>query len=135
MTGWIYTFNSTPISWASKKQGLVARSSMELELVAGSFAAAEGVWLMKLGNDFKQNFSPIPLFTDNQSFIVFSDNEVNNRTKHIDIHYHYTHEQIQVQSIVLHYIPSHQNPADLLTKALSVRKHSHMLGLLGICSA
>ena len=135
-TGWIFTFNGMPISWASKKQTLVARSSMESELIAGSHAAVEGVWLIKLGNDFKQKFSLIPLFTDNQCFIIFSNNDVNNnRTKDIDIHYFYTCDQVNIKSIILHYIPSHHNPADLLTKALPSRKHSHMLELLGICSA
>ena len=98
-TGWIFTFNGTPISWASKKQTLVARLSMELELVAGSHAAVEGVWLIKLGNDFKQKFSPIPLFTNNQSFIIFSNNEVNNNhTKHINIHYFYTLLSVGIQT-------------------------------------
>ena len=32
-TGWIFTFNGTPISWALKKQTLIARSSMESELI------------------------------------------------------------------------------------------------------
>ena len=135
-TGWIFTFNGTPISWASKKQTLVARLSMESDLIAGSHAAIEGVWLIKLGNDFKQKISPIPLYTDNQSFIIFSNNDVNNnRMKHINILYFYTHDQVNIESIILHYIPSHHNPADLLTKAFPSCKHSHMLELLGICSA
>ena len=125
-----------PISWASKKQTLIARSSIESELIAGSHAAAEGVWLIKLGNDFKQKFSPIPLFTDNQSFIILSNNDVNNNcTKYINIHYFYTCNQVNIKSIILHYIPSHHNPANLLTKALPSCKHSHILELLGICSA
>ena len=64
MTGWIFTYNGVAISWVSKKQGLVTRSTMELELVAGSFTSAKGIWLIRLGKDFRQDFSPIPIFTD-----------------------------------------------------------------------
>ena len=132
-TGWIFTYNDAAISWASKKQGLVTRSTMESELVAGSFATAEGIWLIRLGKDFRQNFLPVPIFTDNQSFIAFSTNEINNnRTKHIDTHYHYMRDQITVGNIKLHYVPSQLNPADILTKPLSPRKHTHILDLLGI---
>ena len=47
-SGWLFTYNNTPISWNSKKQHIVTRSTMEAELVAGSFASAEGIWLLKL---------------------------------------------------------------------------------------
>ena len=77
-TGWIFTYNRAPISWASKKQSTIIHSSMEAELVAGSFATIEGIWLIKLGKDFKQLFTPIPLFTDNNSFIMFTKKEANN---------------------------------------------------------
>ena len=132
-TGWIFTYNSVAISWASKKQGLVTWSMMESELVAGSFMTAEGIWLIHLGWDFWQNVLPVPIFTDNQSFITFSTNKVNNnRTKHIDTHYHYMRDQITVGNIKLHYVPSQLNPANILTKPLSPRKHIHMLDLLRI---
>ena len=109
---------------------------MEAELVAGSFASVEGIWLLKLGKDFNLAFKPIPLFADNKSFILFSKNNINdNRTKHIDTHYHYTKEQMDASNLDLHYIPSSENPADILTKALSSRKHEHLLNVLGICSA
>ena len=101
---------------------------MESELVAGSFTSVEGIWLICLGKDFRQDFSPIPIFTDNQSFIAFSMNNINNnRTKHIDMHYHYTRDQISNGNIKLHYICSQLNPADILTKLLSPRKHIHIL--------
>ena len=109
---------------------------MEAELVAGSFASVEGIWLLKLGKDFNLAFKPIPLFADNKSFILFSKNDINNNcTKHIDTHYHYTKEQMDAGNIDLHYIPSSENPADILTKALSSHKHEHLLNVLGICSA
>ena len=132
-TGWLFTFNGAPISWASKKQSTVSRSSMESELVAGSFATAEGIWLIRLARDFRHNFTPIPLFTDNQSAIAFSNNEAaNNRTKHIDTHFHYTKEQMNLGNISLRYIPTLDNPADILTKPLGPRKHLHNLELLGM---
>ena len=42
-TGWIFTFNRSPISWALKKQGLMTWSSMEAELITGSIASVKGV--------------------------------------------------------------------------------------------
>jgi hypothetical protein len=132
-SGWIFTFNDAPISWASKKQKLVSRSSMESELIAGSFTSAEGIWLKKLGDNFRLTFIPIPIFTDNQSAITYSKDEINNnRTKHIDIHYHYTREQIHVGNIKLIYIRGTENPADIFTKPLSPRKHLRILDKLGI---
>ena len=70
MTGWVFMFNNSPISWASKKQKLVTCSSMEAELVAGSITSAERIWLIRLGKDFRHNFTLIPFYTDNKSFIA-----------------------------------------------------------------
>lgn len=135
-TGWLFTFNGAPISWASKKQSTVSRSTMESKLVAGLFATAEGIWLIRLGQDFKHNFTPIPLFTDNQSALAFSKNDiVNNRTKHIDTHFHYAKEQVSNGNINLRYIPSLENPADILTKPLGPCKHIRILELLGMHQA
>ena len=44
---------------------------MESELIARAFASAEGIWLNKLGYDFHIKFSPIPIFTNNQSAITY----------------------------------------------------------------
>ena len=109
---------------------------MESELIAGSFASAEGIWLNKLGKNFHIKLTPIPIFTNNQSTIAYSKTEINNsRTKHIDIHYHYTIEQIIARNIKIIYIKTAKNPADMLMKPLSRRKHLCILELLGICQA
>ena len=127
-SGWIFTYNNSAISWTSKKQTGVFRSTMEAELIAGSSASAEAVWLMRLARDFKLSFMPIPIFTDNTSFISFANNDVNNnRTKHIDTHYHYTRDQVTLGNIVLHYVHTNENPADVLMKPLSPRKHACLL--------
>ena len=106
---------------------------MEAELVAGSITSAEGVWIIRLGKDFQHDFNPIPLYTDNQSFIALSTNDVSSkRTKHIDTHYHYTKDQIAAGTIKLLYIPTLQNPADIFTKPLSPNKHLYLLDILGV---
>ena len=48
-SSWLFTISGAPILWASKKQQLMSRSSMESKLIAGSFTSAEGMWLNKLG--------------------------------------------------------------------------------------
>ena len=106
---------------------------MEAELVAGSIASAEGIWLIRLGNYFQHKFTPIPLFTDNQSFIALSNIDMSSsRTKYIDIHHHYTRDQVLMGNIKLHYIATLDNPADILTKALSPHKHVYLLDALGV---
>ena len=106
---------------------------MESEFVASSFASAEGIWLVRLAKDFQLVARPIPIFVDNQSALAFARNDVHhNRTKHIDVHFHYTREQLQQGNIDLHYIPGVENPADIFTKALSTRKHVLLLAVLGI---
>ena len=109
---------------------------MESELIAGSFASVEGIWLIKLGKDFTHFFTPIPLFTDNQSFMMLTNNAVNNnRTKHIDTHFHYMREQVANGNIILHYIPMHENPTDILTKALWPQKHMDLVAKLNIVAS
>ena len=133
MSGWIFTFNGYTISWASKKQGLVTHSSMEVELIVGFIASIESIWLIRLGKDFKHDFTPIPMFTDNQSFITFTKNDINDmRTKHIDTHYHYMCKQVNAGNIQLHYVMSPNNPADILMKPLPPHKHVNLLNTLGI---
>jgi hypothetical protein len=106
---------------------------MESELVAGSIASVEGIWLVRLAKDFRHDFVPVPIFTDNQSFIAYSTSDViSTRTKHVDTHYHYTRDQVEKGNIILHYIPTLDNPADILTKALSSRKHVKLLNSLGV---
>ena len=106
---------------------------MESELIAGSFASIEGIWLIHLGRDFRHNFTPIPLFTDNQPFILYSQNNLSNtRMKHIDMHYHYTCDQVTSGNIKLHYISTHEHIADILTKSLSLHKHVQLLEILRV---
>ena len=67
-SGWRYSYNGSLISWSSNKQNIITQCMMEAELVAGSFASVDGIWLLKLGKDFNLVFKLIPLFADNKSY-------------------------------------------------------------------
>ena len=51
---------------------------MEAEVIAGSFSSVEGTWLSQLRKDYNLIFKPILVFTNNEAFISFCKNEVNN---------------------------------------------------------
>ena len=98
-----------------------------------SFTSAEGIWLIRLGTDFTHTVTQVPIFTDNKLFLMFVKNNVsNNHTKHIDWHYHYTCNQVEKGNIILHYIPIHYNPTDILTNPLSLHKYAQLLPILNI---
>jgi hypothetical protein len=56
------------------------------------------------------------------------------RTKHIDVRYHFVREIISQKQVEVKKVGTADNPADMLTKPISVAKFKHCLGLVGICS-
>ena len=110
-----------PITWLSKKQGIVALSTTEAEYVALSTATQEAVWLRRLLMDINAlPNGPTVLMEDNQGAIAIAKNPiVHARTKHIDIRYHYIREAVQGRTIKLEYCPTNEMLADILTKPLS----------------
>ena len=52
--------------------------------------------------------------------------------KHIDIKHHFLRERVQSQEIILNYINTHNNIADVFTKALDTKKFTRFRDFLGI---
>ena len=75
----------------SRKQKSVALSTAETEYTAASMASCEVVWLWKLFSElFGFTLDTTMILCDNQSGIRLSENLVfHDRSKHIDIRYHY----------------------------------------------
>ena len=75
--------------------------------------------------------NPQIILADNQGAIKLSKNpQHHNRTKHIDVRYHFIRKCSQDRLIELAYIPTTEMVADILTKALPRVKHDkHMLGM------
>jgi histone deacetylase 1/2 len=79
--------------------------------------------------------APCPVVScDNQGAIHLMDNNhVKKSNKHINIIYHWSREQIQMNLLRFQYIPTLENPADIFTKSLpgpAFRKFRDMLGLV-----
>ena len=116
----IFLMSGAAIDWNSKKQPVVALSTTEAEYVALSAATQEAVWLSRLLTDIKgPPKAPILIKEDNQGTIAVARNPVShNRTKHIDIKFHYVREALEDGIIDLTYCPTEQMTADILTKPL-----------------
>jgi len=120
ISGWVAKINGDPISWSSKKQRVVALSTCEAELYATSAALQEVLWIRGILAELGLNSSAgSTVYGDNQSAIAVSKNGVKGeRTKHIDIKYHFITDTIDKQTVKLQWIPTQQQEADIFTKPL-----------------
>ena len=73
------------------------------------------------------------MYCDNQSAIHLAKNQVfHARTKHIDVRYHFVLEIIKDEKILLRKIETAENPADMITKVVSLTKFKHCLDLVNV---
>ena len=94
------------MSWFSQKQKFVALSSAKAEYMEASQASCEVLWLRKLLVDlFDQELMPTLIYCDNQSCIQLSENHIfHDRSKHIEIKYHFICDYVQRGAMTLQYI-------------------------------
>ena len=89
------------ISWKSRKQQTVALSTCEAEYVSLACAVQEAKFLKQLCNDMTIATSDVLVNVDNQGMINLTKNPVNHqRSKHIDIKYHFIRTEIQAGTIM-----------------------------------
>jgi hypothetical protein len=132
VSGYVVYAQGGPIVWKSKKQPTVARSSCEAEYVALADTIAELLWVdMAIKEMGIRRSKPIKIYIDNQAAKAMAENPINHeRTKHIDISYHFIREVVSSGLVDLRYIHTKQNVADLLTKATSRSIFSQLVGKL-----
>ena len=133
-SGYVFRFCGGTISWSSKRQSVVAKSSTEAEYIAMSRAASEAVWLRYLLKDlgFEQT-GGTTMFVDNVSAVALAKNpKFHDRTKHIDVQFHYIRECVANDCIKLVYCPSRDNVADVLTKSLAKPAFRVFCGEMGV---
>ncbi|RVW39496.1 Retrovirus-related Pol polyprotein from transposon RE1 [Vitis vinifera] len=120
------------VTWRSKKQSVVARSSAEAEFRAVAQGMCEGLWLKKLLEELCITIElPIKLYCDNKAAISISHNPVqHNRTKHIEVDRHFIKEKFEKGIICMTYIPTREQLADIFTKGLQKSSFEDFMGKL-----
>jgi len=120
-TGYCFSLNKAGpvISWKSRKQPTVALSSCEAEYIALAATVQEGLFLTQLLKDISVGceYEPVLIFEDNQGTIALSKNPVSHqRSKHIDIRYHFIRTELNNGKIAIKYCPTADMVADVMTK-------------------
>jgi len=126
--GYLITYASCPMHWASKMQTEIAPSSTEAEYIALSQAMREVIPIMWLLNEAHEMGIPITNERPNVKCKVFEDNagaiEIANvpkmrpRTKHLNIKYHHFREEVRKGTINVYHVGTKEQVADIFTKAL-----------------
>uniref|UniRef100_A0A2N9ETY9 Reverse transcriptase Ty1/copia-type domain-containing protein n=1 Tax=Fagus sylvatica TaxID=28930 RepID=A0A2N9ETY9_FAGSY len=119
-SGYVVFLGSTPITWVSKKQCTVSRSSTEAEYRSLASATAEVFWIRIVLKDLGL-FLPNPpiLWCDNLSALALTSNPIfHARTKHIEVNYHFIREKVVRRDVIVKFISTTDQLADILTKCL-----------------
>ena len=122
------------ISWSSRKQGCISHSTTEVEYIAASDASKEAVWLRKLVSGlFGDKLETMVVHCDNKSCKKLTENPIfHDRSKHIDMRYHYIRDLVQRKIVKLQYIATRKQVADILTKPLTSRQFGQLRGKIGV---
>lgn len=113
--------NGGPIIWFARKQGVIATSTTYAEYVAAYEATKEIVWTRKILNELGlHQRKPTVLHCDNSAAEQLIKNPMfHQRTKHIDIKFHYTRDIFKQGDLVVKHVASNEQLADILTKPLT----------------
>ena len=122
------------ITWHSKKQKVVSRSSAEAEFRALAQGLCEALWITKILRELCCPVSsPVRLFCDNKSAISIAHDPVqHDRTKHIEIDRHFIKEKLESGFFCTPYVPSADQRADIFTKGLHAPRFEELCGKLGV---
>lgn len=122
-TSFMYTWCGNCISWKSQQQPIVALSSTEAEYISAVEASKEAIWLQGILGEIERKCYTSVLHMDSQSALFMCKDPVfHERTKHIDVRYHFIRDEVAKKRLLVKKINGKVNPADFGTKIVTVDK-------------
>ena len=133
-TGYCVFFGGNLVSWKSKKQHVVSRSSAESEYRAMAQGTCEIMWIHQLLTELGFDITlPAKLWCDNQAANHIASNPIfHERTKHIEIDCHFVREKLQQGLISTAYVTTYDQIGDIFTKALNGVRVEYLCNKLGM---
>ena len=132
-SGYVFNLFGGAVNRMSKKQSVVALSTIEAEYMAATHASKEAVWLQRLCSSMGLIQGDIRIDCDSQSAIFLAKNPAyHSKTKHIDVQYHFVRDMIEDRKVLLVKVDSLKNTTDALTKSSSSEKFSWCRETMGI---
>jgi histone deacetylase 1/2 len=119
-SGFCVFLGESLVSWSSKRQPTVSRSSAEAEYRAVANVAAECIWLRQLLGELHCHIDKATVvYCDNVSAVYMSSNPVHHKqTKHIELDIHFVRERVQLGDLRVLHVPTGEQFADVMTKGL-----------------
>ena len=122
------------VTWKSKKQIMMARSSVEVEFRVIAHGTCEPLWLKIILGDLKIKWQgPMKLYCDNKLTINIAHNLFQHDwTKHVEVNRHFIEEKLKSRLICTPYVPTHGQLVDILTKGLTSSSFQKVTSKLGM---
>ena len=124
------------VTWRTKKQSVVSKSSTEAEFRAMSKGIDEVIWIKNILSELKLNYIKlIVIRCDNKSAISIAHDPVyHDRMKHVNIDRFYIQDHLEQGIIKTEYVSSEDQCADLFTKGLPAKQMRYLISKLGMKS-
>ncbi|PNY03730.1 histone deacetylase [Trifolium pratense] len=111
------------VSWWSKKQTLVARSSAEAEYRSLANLSSEILWIQSLLTELGCQFHTPKVLSNNLNIVSLAHNPtLHHRTKHMELDIFFVREKVLSRNLAVSHVPAQDQWADVLTKPLSAVK-------------
>lgn len=134
LSGYAIFLGSSLISWKTKKQKTVSKSTAEAEYRSMSYTTSELIWLEGLFQDLKVQIpTPINVYCDNIAAKYIAEHQVfQERTKHLRMDCHFVRDFVNSEFIKIYHIRTFLQLADIMTKPLSAALHKELSLKLGL---
>ena len=135
-SGYLMFVGGNLVSWRSKKQSVVARSTAEVEFRSMASGLCELMWLKTLLTELQLcSGAPIQVYCDNQAtinIVIVNNPFYHDRTKHIEIDRHFIREKLDERLFQISYVRSVDQLADVLTKGIGVVSFMRICNRMGL---